>query len=118
VKRAVLLVDHGSRRREANEQLEELARRVRARVPDRVVAVAHLELAEPTIAQGIEACLAAGAGEITVFPWFLGPGRHTTEDIPRHLAAAAARHPSIPIHLVPPLPLDDRLVDLILERIG
>jgi sirohydrochlorin ferrochelatase len=118
VKRAVLLVDHGSRRQEANEQLEELARRVRARLPDRIVGVAHLELVEPTIAQGIEACLAAGASEITVFPWFLGPGRHTSEDIPRHLAEAAARHPDVPIHLVPPLPLDDRLLELVLERIG
>ena len=38
MKRAVLLVDHGSRRPEANAQLEALAERVRERLPDRYVA--------------------------------------------------------------------------------
>jgi sirohydrochlorin ferrochelatase len=117
VKRAVLLVDHGSRRPEANAQLEDLAALVRARLPDRLVEVAHLDLAEPTIAQGIDACAAAGAGEIVVHPFFLAPGRHTREDIPRLVEEAAARHPGLAARVGEPLGLDDRLVDLVVARI-
>jgi sirohydrochlorin ferrochelatase len=116
VTRAILLVDHGSRREEANAQLEALAERVRARQSD-FVAVAHLELAEPTIAQGIDACVAAGARTIVVFPWFLAPGNHTRRDIPHLVHEAAARHPDLQVHIQDPLGLDDRLVDLLLSRL-
>lgn len=114
---AILLVDHGSRRPEANAQLVALAERVRARVGDRFVAVAHMELAEPSIAQGIGACVAAGADEIVVHPFFLGPGSHTTGDIPRLVADAAARHPGVRARVGPPLGLDEKLIDLVLQRI-
>ena len=114
---AILLVDHGSRRPEANAQLEALAERVRARVRDRFVTVAHMELSEPSIAQAIEACVAAGAEEIVVHPFFLGPGSHTTRDIPRLVADAAALHAGVRARVGPPLGLDEKLVDLVLERI-
>jgi len=116
VKRAILLVDHGSRRAEANAQLGSLAERVRLRRPDVVVEVAHLELVEPTLAQGIEACVAAGAEEIAVVPYFLGPGRHIREDIPRQIDDARARHPDVVFRIGEPLGLHDRLIDALLER--
>jgi sirohydrochlorin ferrochelatase len=117
VKRAVLLVDHGSRREEANAQLDALAERVRARLPDRFVQVAHMELAEPSIAQGIDACVAAGAEEVVVHPYFLGPGRHTRRDIPRLVAEAVARHPGLRVALSEPLGLHDKLVDVVVARV-
>lgn len=117
MKRAVLLVDHGSRRDEANAQLESLAERVRARLPDRHIATAHLDVAEPSIAQGIDACAAAGALEIVVHPFFLAPGRHTSEDVPRLAHEAAARHPGVRVLVGAPLGLHDQLVDLVIRRI-
>jgi sirohydrochlorin ferrochelatase len=117
VKRAILLVDHGSRRPEANAQLEALAERLRRRVPDQVVAIAHMELAEPTVAQGLAACVAAGAAEIVVHPYFLGPGSHTTHDIPRLVAEAAGRHPGVSVRVSEPLGLHEKIVDVVLERV-
>ncbi len=117
MKRAVLLVDHGSRRKEANEQLLALAERVRERLPGRHVETAHLEVLEPTIGQGIDACAAAGAEEVVVHPFFLSPGRHTQEDIPQRVEEAAARHPSLRVRMGPPLGLHDSLVDAVLSRI-
>ena len=107
MKRAVLLVDHGSRRAEANEQLEALARHLARRLPERLVRVAHMELAEPDIGAGVEACVDAGAEEIVVIPYFLGPGSHTRRDIPRLVGEAAARHPELRV----------RIVDLLLDRV-
>ncbi len=118
MKRAILLVDHGSRRAEANEQLAALAERVAQRAPERVVQVAHLELAAPGIGDGVDACVAAGAGEIAVLPYFLGPGSHTRRDIPRLVEEAAARHPGVRVRICEPLGIDERIVDLILDRVA
>ena len=115
---AILLVDHGSRRAEANAQLEELAARLAARAADRVVRFAHMELAPPSIAEGLAACVADGAREIVVHPYFLGPGSHTRSDIPRLVEEAAARHPGVRVRVSEPLGIDERIVELILDRVA
>jgi sirohydrochlorin ferrochelatase len=117
VTRAILLVDHGSRREEANALLERVAEAVRKRVADRIVRTAHLDVASPTIDEGIDACVAEGAREIVVHPYFLGPGSHTTRDIPERVAAAAARHPGLRVRVSEPLGLHAKLIDVILERV-
>ncbi len=116
--RAILLVDHGSRLADANAILAELAARVRARLPGHVVEIAHMELAKPTLADGVDACVAAGATQIAIHPHFLGPGRHTTRDIPRLVREAAAQHPGVTWKITPPLGAHEKLVDLILERVA
>ena len=118
MKRAILLVDHGSRVAEANQALEEVAAQLRARLPGRLVCIAHLEIAKPSIGEGIEECVAAGATEIAVHPYFLTPGRHTSRDIPREVEAAAARHPGVRVRLTRALGPDPKLIDLIVERLG
>jgi sirohydrochlorin ferrochelatase len=118
MKRAVLIVDHGSRLPEANELLLAVAARVRERLPDRLVRTAHLDLAEPRIPAAIDACAAEGAGEIVLAPWFLSPGAHTARDLPRITAEAARRHPGVRIACSAPLGLDERLVEVLLERIA
>lgn len=115
--RAIVLVDHGSRQPEANALLAQLAALLKARVPDRIVHYAHLELAPPSIADAIERCAAEGATEIVVHPYFLAPGRHATEDIPRLAREAARRHPDVAVRVSPPLGLHEKLADVVLERV-
>lgn len=115
--RAIVLIDHGSRRAEANAQLEAVAERVRARCPDDLVACAHMELAEPTLEDAIARCIAAGVSAIVVHPYFLGPGRHTREDIPRMVAAVAEQHPGVAIRVSEPLGLHEGLVDAVVDRV-
>jgi sirohydrochlorin ferrochelatase len=117
VKRAILLVDHGSRRPEANAQLEQLAALVGERVPDTIVRFAHMELATPDIATAIAQCAAAGARELVVHPYFLAPGNHSTHDIPRQVNEAAGRHPGLTVRVSEPLGLHPKLVDVILDRV-
>jgi sirohydrochlorin ferrochelatase len=115
--RAILLVDHGSRRSAANALLETVADAVRRRLPDRVVRIAHMEIAEPTIAQGIAACAEAGAREIVIHPYFLGPGNHTSNSIPQLVEAAMETHPDLRVKISDPLGPHPKLVDVILERV-
>ena len=116
--RAILLVDHGSRVAEANAALDAVAEQLRHRLPDRLVRVAHLEITPPGIGEGIDDCVAAGAREIVVHPYFLSPGRHTSHDIPRQVEAAAARHPGVRVLLTPALGPHAKLLDVIVERLG
>ena len=118
MKRAILLVDHGSRRPEANALLEDVANQFRKRAAESIVEVAHMEIAEPSIAEGIEACVEKGATRIIVHPFFLGPGRHTSEDIPAQVERAAKGHPDIPIRISEPLGNHAALIDVILDRVS
>ncbi|MBW2714518.1 MAG: hypothetical protein JRD03_00480 [Deltaproteobacteria bacterium] len=118
MKRAILLVDHGSRRDEANALLDAVAEQVRKRTPEAIVEVAHLEITEPNIAEGIDACVRKGATQIVVHPFFLGPGRHTSEDIPEQVGRAANRHPSTQIRISEPLGGHDAIIDVILDRVS
>jgi sirohydrochlorin ferrochelatase len=115
--RAILLVDHGSRRDEANAQLEELAERVRAQRPDWAVHTAHLEIAEPRVAEALDLCAAAGIRDVYLHPFFLSPGRHTREDLPALAREASERHPGLTVHLTDPLGVGDAMVAVVLERI-
>lgn len=113
---ALILIDHGSRLEEANRLLDRVAERLRARGEFALVEAAHMELAEPTLAQAFERCAGAGARRVVVVPYFLAPGGHATEDIPRMAAEAAARHPGVAWAVAEPLGLDDRLVALASDR--
>jgi sirohydrochlorin ferrochelatase len=114
--RALLLVDHGSRHAEAHAHLERLASRIAELAPDWQVQVAHLELAEPSIPDGIDACVRAGAREVRVLPLFLLPGRHLRHDIPALVRAAVARHRDVEIRLAESLGQSPELAELILRR--
>ncbi|MAE95980.1 MAG: cobalamin biosynthesis protein CbiX [Deltaproteobacteria bacterium] len=116
--RAIVLVDHGSREPAANEQLDRLARLVAERRPDDLVRAAHMELAPPSLAEAIDACIAAGAREVDVHPFFVAPGRHVREDIPRLVAEAGARHAGARIRLSEPLGLHPSIVDAVLARLA
>ena len=117
--KALLLIDHGSRRAEANEMLGCMARLVQHMAGDEaIVRFAHMELAEPSIEAGVAACVDAGATEIIAFPYMLSPGRHATSDIPHMVAGAAARYPAVTVRVTPAFGVHEKLGELILARAG
>lgn len=118
MKRAIVIVDHGSRRDEANAQLEAVAERLRDRLPDVLIVTAHLEIVEPNIAQAIAICTAQDTTEIIIHPYFLAPGRHTTHDIPAQVRDAAASHPNVRISISEALGLHPVLIDAIVDRVN
>ena len=113
----IILVDHGSRFAAANDMLDEVAARFRRTSGYKIVEAAHMELAEPNIAQAFAACVRQGAKRIIVHPYFLSPGRHSTTDIPRMVAEAAAAYPEVICNVTQPLGLDDEISRIILNRI-
>jgi len=82
-----------------------------------IVEPAHMELAAPTIAEAFARCAEQGATRVIVFPYFLSPGRHWTEDIPALVAKAAESFPGISWLVTAPFGLHPRMLDVINDRI-
>jgi len=92
--RAILLIDHGSVKAEANHMVSCMANLLQHMAGETVlVRHAHMELAEPSIAAGFAECVGAGATEVIVFPYMLSPGKHVTRDVPRLVAEVARQFP-------------------------
>jgi sirohydrochlorin ferrochelatase len=113
---ALLLIAHGSRRAEANADLDYIADALRARGRYAVVQVAYLELAEPDIPTGAARCVAAGARHVTMLPYFLSPGVHVRQDLEAFRAEFAERHPAIRFRLAEPLGRHPLLIDIVETR--
>lgn len=113
----VVVVDHGSRRSESNDMLIEFANVYKSVTGRRIVEIAHMELAEPTIEQAVDKCISCGARKVIVVPYFLSRGRHIQEDVPLLVQAAAQKHPTIPCILAEPIGIDPILAQIIENRV-
>lgn len=113
----IILVDHGSRRNESNELLLEVVERFADASGYTIVEPAHMELAEPSIASAFDACVRRGAKRVVVFPYFLLPGRHWSEDIPRLAEDAAKHHPDVRYLVTAPFGLHPLMFEVIGQRI-
>ena len=117
--KGIIVVDHGSQRKEANDMLRCVANLVQTMAEEGVIVrFAHMELANPTIAEAFTDCVNAGAGEIAVFPYMLSPGRHSTADIPRMVAAAAKSHPGVAYSVTAAFGVHEKLAQVVLHRAG
>jgi len=114
--KALLLIDHGSKVEAANTMLLELVTSLRVVKPGTIIEAAHMELAQPTIAQGFDACVQKGATHVVAIPYMLSPGRHATTDIPRLVQQAAKQHLGIQVTVTDCLGLHPKLMDIILEK--
>jgi len=113
----VILVDHGSRREESNALLVDVVADFAANSEYEIVEPAHMELAEPSIATAFRRCVERGATTVIVFPYFLLPGRHWDQDIPRLAAAAAGNHPGVRYLVTAPFGLHPLMSQVIQQRI-
>lgn len=114
---AVIIVDHGSRRTESNEMLHQAAARFAADSKYEIVEPAHMELAQPSISTAFDRCVQRGANRVIVFPYFLSPGRHWTDDIPALVAQAAQKHPTVEWLVTAPFGLHPQMNAIITDRI-
>ena len=119
MKTGIIIVDHGSRRSQSNTMLEDLSKLFAERFQDRyeIVEPAHMELAEPSIATAYARCVTRGAQRIVVCPFFLGPGKQWTQDIPRLTFEAARSFPRTRYHVSQTLGIDDLILDLLAKRV-
>ena len=114
--RALVVVAHGSRREASNDEVRKLVEVISVNAADRfaMVVPAFLELASPSIPNGIEQCIQAGAREVVVLPYFLSAGRHVSQDIPAEVDIKRKEYPQVPISIAAYLGSDEGIADLML----
>ena len=113
----VLLLAHGSRAPEAALTLEKIAEMTRRMVHGRLIQVAFMQFGSINIEKGLLMLMEQGVTKVEVVPYFLFEGVHIKEDIPEELAAFSKEHPQMEINLGKPLGADERLAEIVAERI-
>lgn len=115
---AVLLIAHGSRRAEANDDLVRLAAMLRSRGTYSIVEIAYLELAQPDIESGGRRCMEQGATHVKMLPYFLSAGAHVVEDLRWHQNELSTQFPHARFELCPPLGLHPLMIEIVLARLA
>ncbi len=117
MKRALIIVSHGSRREASNEEVKRLAQLLLTHQENSFddVSAAFLELAEPSIPDGIAAAIERGADEVTVLPYFLSAGRHVTQDIPAEVDKACRQKPDAVIRIAPYIGRAPEMAEIVLR---
>lgn len=85
---------------------------------DVLVRHAHMELAEPSIAEGFATCVHDGATDVVAFPYMLSPGKHSTRDIPRLVSEAAAGFPHVSFRVTEAFGVSPQLAEVVALRAG
>jgi sirohydrochlorin ferrochelatase len=116
VKTALLLMAHGSRQPEANDDLHQLAARLQEQHAFAMVESSFLELAQPSILEAALHCVEQGAHRIVMLPYFLSAGVHVRRDLTGLRDDLAARFPDIDFCLAEPLGQHPLLLEVVAAR--
>lgn len=116
-KRALIIIAHGSRRGEANDEFFALVKRVsNQRCGYDVVVPALLEQAPPTLLQACQS-LANSIEQVDVYPLFFNRGRHIERDIPAQVAEIMEAFPERQVRLLEYFGQSDALPSLMVQHI-
>ncbi len=110
----LLLIAHGSRKAQANEEVRQLAQQLENLRREKVIAC-FLEHGAPSISEGIDLAIQESPESILALPYFLTAGRHVQEDLQSILEEKARAHPGTPIRLAPYLGSHPQLATLLAQ---
>ena len=117
---SLLIIAHGSRSAEANEEVHLLAQSISEDPGSAFDRVTHafLEIANPSVDAAVETLMENGSSEIFVFPYFLAGGTHVANDVPRLISDAQAKYTHIEFKILPYLGAMQGLSSLIVRQIN
>lgn len=116
-KTGMIVLGHGSRRREVGQAFEAMVGRVAAMVEGAVVLPAFFSLGEPTLAHQVGALVDQGCGRIVVMQYFLYNGVHIEQDIPAMIAELRGIYPGVEFVVQPTLEGDPAMERLVAGRL-
>lgn len=117
MKKAIIILGHGSKADDALVTLKKYGEMVKAAGQYDLVEIASLQFNEPDLPSALNTVINQKANKVVIVPLFLFNGIHVQEDIPAVLAKEQAKNPGVEIVLAESLGLDNRIVDIVLERI-
>ncbi len=101
--KALLIIAHGSRRKESNDEIRRLADRINENLGPAfgLASSAFLEISSPHIDSAVADLVEAGATEIRVLPYFLSAGTNVTKDIPAAIEEEKEKYPDVHFGILP-----------------
>ncbi|QPQ29507.1 sirohydrochlorin chelatase [Lysinibacillus sp. JNUCC 51] len=114
---AILYIAHGSRVKAGVEQAVNFLKSVQQEIEIPIQEISFLELATPTIAEGIASCINQGATAIAIVPILLLAAQHAKHDIPSEIDKAKKQHPQVRFTYGEPLGVHELLIDTLQTRI-
>jgi sirohydrochlorin ferrochelatase len=116
---ALLIIAHGSRRQDANDEVRRLSDRIRENSGPAFdfVTPSFLEISSPQVDSAIADLAEEGVTNIKIFPYFLSAGVHVTTDIPKLIQEENENFPAINFEILPHLGALQGISTLILNQI-
>ena len=118
--KALIILAHGSRRKESNKEIKELTVHVRALIKKKfeIVDYAFLEVAKPSLINAIENIISNNnISEITIFPYFLNSGVHIKDDIPNIVRKACKIYPKCKFKLSSHIGAYKKMPEIIIKQL-
>ena len=118
----VIILCHGSRGERGIVEVPEALRRVTEGVkpllpPGVEVIGAALQFNHPTLEEAVESLAVRGVKRIVIMPYFLFPGRHITEHIPKLVEKLKCIYPERQFIMANPLGLEEHFIGSVAKRI-
>ena len=114
--KGVIIISHGSRSLESQEQFMNIVSMVRGKV-DYPVEGCFMELAKPGFAETVDKIVAEGATDILVYPLFLFAGIHIKVDVPNIIEEKLKTLNGIKIKMLKPLGDREEIADLVVAGV-
>ena len=114
----ILLVGHGSRDPEGNEELLRFADMVRSKAPEFIIETCFLEFAKPTIDQGIASCVEQGASRVVLVPIILFAAGHAKLHIPDAIDHAKRKYPHVQFAYGRPIGVHQKVINILKSRLA
>ncbi|SHE49265.1 sirohydrochlorin chelatase [Desulforamulus putei] len=112
----IIILGHGSRLPEANQEVFEITEQVKAAGREALYETCFLQFGEPDLPRAIEKMNRAGVKKITVIPLLLVVGSHIQADLPALLRQQKKLYPHITFVLAPHLGADRRIAEIVIDR--
>ncbi len=116
MKRGLLLIDRGSREREASEELDEICQGIQAKGDYVFTDFCFLEVEPPYIEDGISKCLKQDIDSLTIVPYFLYPGKKVKNAVTD--AMKFQKYTKIKFLVTKQMSMHKTLVDIVENRIS
>ena len=117
MKKAVVLLGHGSIRESANVEVRAMWAMMQVQLPELDIRGSFVEVAEPALENVIEQLVHEQVERIVIVPMFLTRGNHLSNGIPRILYAMEEKYPNVKIDLTQHLGADPLLAEIIKNRL-
>ena len=115
MKRGILLIDRGSKEREAAEELEVICKEVKRKGGYAFAEYCFLEVTPPYIDDGIKKCLKSDIDSLTIVPYFLYPGKKVKAAVTEVIKYQSTTN--VKFLVTKPMSMHMTLVNLVRNRI-